>query len=180
MRRIIIGLVAAAAITSPIALATSADAATTRTAPVSGTDSTMSDAIVGFPNHYWAHQTAKYAETTTTNDNFIQTNSNIKVDEYNGAWVASFTFAKKVPVNTADTSKKPSLSGTITHTTPYGVSITTWSVPTNASGPVPWTIVNGNVQIDPYSDAADAIRAAQVELVYNNGGQNAAFWFPNF
>ena len=177
---------ATAAIAAPLALAAApANAATTVTGVIAGTDPTMADAIDGFPNHYWAHQTAQYAQSVTTNDSFRITNSVIKVDEYNGGWLTSITFAKKVPLNSADASKKPSLGGTITNRTPYGTSTTTWSVPTASAADVPWTIVGSgserNVVLDPYSAAADAIFAATVQHVYYEAGaQNAAFWFPAF
>ena len=190
MRKFILGLVASAAIATGILAAAPANAAATKTAtpaPISGTDPTMADAIPSVWEHnaYWEDSSAKYAQSVTVNDSFTITNSVIKVDAYEGAWLTSITFAKKVPLAGADASKKPSLGGAITHTTPYGTTTTTWSVPTVNANDVPWTLVdNGtdtrNVVLDPYSAAADAIYAQQVDHVYYKGGQNAAFWFPAF
>jgi hypothetical protein len=68
---------------------------------------------------------------------------------------------------------------TLTHATSYGTSTESFNAPAGTAAP--WQVTaEGNVVLDPYSDAADTLSNAQRVMVYDHAGQNAAFWFPAF
>jgi hypothetical protein len=185
MRKIILGLVASAALATGILAAAPANAAGTGT---SGHDTTMADAIpslwspaTGFENGntYWASSSADYSSNTTSNSQWasITTDSlTVFYGDYGNTWYSTFVVTDKVPVTVAP-NRQPSTTVAVTNTTPYGTSTRTVTLPLGTDAP--WTIEGGNVVLDPYSNVADAIYNAQYAMAYG-GGQNAGFWFPAY
>jgi hypothetical protein len=176
MRKIL--AVAALAAVSTVGLAGTANAATTKAAtpaPVTAHDDFMGDATAVFNNY--VESTGDYNQTVTTNPNFQFTTTTLKTTytPYGGGWTTTFTFVQK---HSLDGSKKDEATGTVTHTTPYGTTTKAFTAP--AGSVAPFSLVGDNITVDPYSAAAETIRATQNAIVYVDGGQNAAYWFPTY
>lgn len=177
MKKTIIRLAVAAAAVATVGALTAgvASAGTTQ----SGHDNTMADADPRIAdNYYMATTSADYSQTKTTNAQWTILNSTLALtyNPYGSGWITTFTFTQKTPVTPVG-SRQAASFGTVTHTTPYGTSTESFEVP--AGTVAPWTVTPaGNVVVDPYSPAAKAISVTQVAMVYEHGGQNAAYWFP--
>lgn len=123
-----------------------------------------------------------YSSTTVTNNTWTIVNSTLQVTGSFG-WVSTFTYQAKTNLTSGTTS----YSGAVTDTTEYGTS--TIVVPGLGTGGVPfgvstgqllqgyWFVPAGNIWADNSTANGQAYFNAQVNMVYNHGGQNAGYWF---
>lgn len=170
--RLLLSLIVAAAAFTVLPVGTAAAAT-----PSGTTCGTMNTGYVG--------ATGCYSSTTVMNNNWTIVNSTLQVTGSYG-WVSTFTFQQKTSVN----GSKPSTStGTVTDTTEYGTSTISFTAPSGSSAPFGvagaggYTLTNGvvipegNIYADGSSAQGQAIFNAQYDMVYNQGGQNAGYWF---
>ena len=165
MKKIILGLVAAAAVAAPLALSA---------APANaGTNIAEHDQTVGYQDTF----NADYSQTKTTNGQWTIVNSTLVVKVNTGyeGWVTTITFTQKTPVAPVG-NRVPSSTGTVTHVTPYGTGSQSFTAPVGSAAPF-W-YEGGNLVTDWSSPAGAAIRGAQDAIFNANNMANTAYWLP--
>ncbi len=132
-------------------------------------------------------------QNIVVNKNWTIADSTLTVTGSYG-WVSTFTFEQKTPMRAGITGFS---SGTVTDTTEYGTSTEAFMAAAGATTPFGlapaggYTLINGttvpagNIWADngsyyylpTTSYGGYSMLAAQIDLVYNQGGQNAGYWF---